>query len=370
MKSSWTAKGRRWAAIPAAAGSLALVLAACGSGSTASTEASSAPAEAAASAEAVAEASAPAESSEQEGAAACVIGFSNPTANNSYLGPLMDAMQKTVEGRGGTFIGIDAKVDPNKQISDIQTLISKGVNVLAAYPLDPRGVGPVLQQAADKGITLIGFNADIAKEVGQKPDAPYTGQIYDAFVSRPFAEEQVKWVADNIKGGKVIYHGLGVPVPSLERHADLVIEGLKGLTNVEYIGRTDSKTDDIDAAVAPIQAALTKDPDISVIFAYSDAGALGAAAALKALGRDGEVKIISSQLQDPGIQAVKDGKLDITYDFNNIVLGKTLGDMAMNACEKKDPASYETTVYPGVTAYTKDNIDSYVGWEQQLAELK
>ncbi len=307
--------------------------------------------------------------STESGAVDCVIGFSNPTASNTYLGPLMDAMQKTVENRGGTFIGIDAKVDPNKQISDIQTLITKDVDVLAVYPLDPRGLDPVLQQAADKGITLIGFNADIEKEVGEKPAAPYAGQMYDAFVSRPFAEEQVQWVADNVSGGKVIYHGLGVPVPALEKHAELVIEGLQELTNVEYVGRTDSKTDDIDAAIAPIQAALTKDPEITTIVTYSDAGALGAAAAIKTLGREGEVIIVSSQLQDPGIQAVADGKLDITYDFQNILLGQTLGSMAMDACLKADPTTYETTVYPGVIAYTKENIDSYVGWEEQLAIL-
>ncbi len=42
--------------------------------------------------------------STESGAVDCVIGFSNPTASNTYLGPLMDAMQKTVENRGGTFL--------------------------------------------------------------------------------------------------------------------------------------------------------------------------------------------------------------------------------------------------------------------------
>lgn len=355
MKAPRAATWRRKAAIPFAVGTLSLVLAACGSSSTDvsdTTETGTTTGET------------------SETSSDCVIGFSNPTANNTYLGPLQDAMQLTVESRGGTFIGIDAKVDPNKQISDIQTLVSQNVDVLAAYPLDPRGLGPALQEAVDKGITLIGFNADITKEVGEKPDAPYVGQIYDAFVSRPFAEEQVQWVSENAQGGNVLYHGLGVPVPSLERHAELVIEGLSGLENITYVGRTDSKTDDIDAAVAPVQAALTKDPNITMIVAYSDAGALGAAAALKALGREGEVQIISSQLQDPGIQAVMDGKLDITYDFQNILLGETLGNMAMDACEKTDPTKYETTLYPGVLEYTKENIDSFVGWEQKLAELK
>lgn len=364
MKSMWATRGRRRAAIAAGVTTAAMILAACGSSSSEGEDSAAEAADATS-----AETSETAEEVVEEASSSCVIGFSNPTANNSYLGPLMDAMQKQVEARGGTFIGIDAQVDPNKQISDIQTLISQGVNVLAAYPLDPRGVGPVLQQAVDQGITLIGFNADITKEVGEKPDSPYAGQVYDAFVSRPHAEERVAWVAENIDGGKVLYHGLGVPVPSLERHAELVIEGLQGLSNVTYAGRTDSKTDDIDAAVAPIQAALTKDPDISVIVAYSDAGALGANAALKALGREGEVKVTSGQLQDPGIQAIKDGKIDVTYDFQNILLGKTLGDMTMDACEKTDPSKYETTIYPGVATYTVDNIDTYVGWEQQLAEM-
>lgn len=298
------------------------------------------------------------------------VGFSNPTADNTYLGPLQDAVEKTVESNGGKFIAVDAKVDPNKQITDIQSMISRGVDVLIVYPLDPRALGPVLAQASEKGIKIVGMNADLEAAVGTKPKAPYLGQLFDGFPSPAFAEQTVTWVNENVTSGQVLYVGLNVPVPALERHHTLVIEGLKKSTSLEFVGRIDSKTDDTTGSVAPVTAALTRFPDLKAIVTYSDAAALGAISAIKAAGKEGDIAVVSGQLQDPGIAAVKDGSLDVTYDFQNIVLGEALGKLALDAGTSDDKSTYETTLDPGVKEIDAKNVDSFVGWEKQLAQLQ
>lgn len=297
------------------------------------------------------------------------IGFSNPQGENTYLGPLGEAIGKTVKAAGAKYTEISAQVNPDKQISDVQTLIASGVDILIVYPLDARSLLPVVEQAAGQGIKVIGFNADLEAKIGEAPSAPYTGQVFDGFPSPKLAADQVSWVKENVDTGQVLYVGLAVPVPALELFAKNVTDGLKKLEGIEYVGRVDATGDNTASAVAPISAALTRFPELKAIVAGSDEYALGAAQALKGVGREGKVLVASSQLQDPGIPSIKDGSISVSWDFQNILLGKTLAEVALAAGTSDDQSSYATTIQPGVVRIDAANIGKHVGWQQQLDKL-
>jgi len=298
------------------------------------------------------------------------IGFSNPQGENTYLGPLGQAVKKTVEAAGAKYTEISAQVNPDKQISDIQTLISSGVNVLIVYPLDAKALQPVLKQAAKQGIAVVGFNADLAAEIGSPPASPYVGQLFDGFPSKRFVAAQVALVKALVRSGEVLYVGLGIPVPALELYSNNVVQGLKQADGIDFVGRVDSPGDDPASAVAPIAAALARHPRLKGIVTLSDAYALGAAQALKSVGREGDVVVISSQLQDTGWKGIRDGSIAASWDFQNILLGKALGKLALAAGAGTDKASFQTTVQPGVVKVDKSNIDSHKNWQQLLKELR
>ena len=49
----------------------------------------------------------------------------------------------------------DANNDTNKQISDIQDLLSKDIDLLLLQPISPDAVAPIIEEAYDKGVVVV-----------------------------------------------------------------------------------------------------------------------------------------------------------------------------------------------------------------------
>ena len=81
-------------------------------------------------------------------ATACTVGVSW----NNFQQPRWAAhdkpnIQKTVEAAGGTYIDADANLSNEQQLTDIDTLISKGAKVLIVLAQDTKAVLPAIQKA-------------------------------------------------------------------------------------------------------------------------------------------------------------------------------------------------------------------------------
>ncbi len=57
-------------------------------------------------------------------------------------------IQETVEAGGGTYIDADADLDTVQQLTDVETLIGQGADVLILLAQDTAGVGPALEAAS------------------------------------------------------------------------------------------------------------------------------------------------------------------------------------------------------------------------------
>ncbi|MFM7147135.1 MAG: sugar ABC transporter substrate-binding protein, partial [Actinomycetales bacterium] len=135
-------RAKRYQALFGALAVSALVLSACSSG----TSESAGSAEASAAATAAAESAAPAES-------AGLVGFSYPIEANTYLKAIgLGAQAQLMKQCGAEFYPVDAQLDGNKQISDVEAMITKGVDAMIIYPLDSNGLKPALDKASEAGI--------------------------------------------------------------------------------------------------------------------------------------------------------------------------------------------------------------------------
>ena len=66
-------------------------------------------------------------------AGGCVVGVSwNNFQQPRWAATDKPKMKQTIEAGGGTFIDADANLDNQRQLSDVDTLISKGAKVLVA----------------------------------------------------------------------------------------------------------------------------------------------------------------------------------------------------------------------------------------------
>ena len=67
-------------------------------------------------------------------------------------------LQKTIEDAGGKYLDADANLSGEQQLTDVDTLISKGAKVLVLLAQDGKAILPALKKAADAGIPVIAYD--------------------------------------------------------------------------------------------------------------------------------------------------------------------------------------------------------------------
>ena len=68
------------------------------------------------------------------------------------------ALRAALEARGAHYLSADAQSSSEKQISDIETLIARGAEVLVVVAQDADAIGPAVTAALAEGIPVIGYD--------------------------------------------------------------------------------------------------------------------------------------------------------------------------------------------------------------------
>jgi D-xylose transport system substrate-binding protein len=89
----------------------------------------------------------------------CVVGVSwNNFQQPRWAAHDKPALQKVVTDGGATYIDADANLVAEQQLTDIDTMISKGAKVLIVLAQDNKAILPALKKAADAGIPVIAYD--------------------------------------------------------------------------------------------------------------------------------------------------------------------------------------------------------------------
>jgi len=92
-------------------------------------------------------------------AKSCTVGVSwNNFQQPRWAAHDKPGIQKTVEAAGGKYIDADANLSNEQQLTDVDTLISKGANVLILLAQDNKAILPALKKASDAGIPVIAYD--------------------------------------------------------------------------------------------------------------------------------------------------------------------------------------------------------------------
>jgi D-xylose transport system substrate-binding protein len=317
------------------AGMTAILVAACGGGGGATTAPSTA-ASASASAEASASAGASAGASPSEAAAGdCTVGVSwNNFQQPRWAAHDQPNIKDTVEAGGGTYIDADANLSNEQQLTDVDTLISKGAKVLILLAQDNKAILPALQKAKDAGIPVIAYDRLI-----EDPDILYI-TFDNVLVGKAEADAILTKVP---KGNYVLIKGdPGDPnaatfLPQGWDEAglkDKVASGDIVLLNGPDGTFTDAwKTETAQKNMeAIIDKAVADGTKIDAILAENDSTALGVVGALtsKSYG----FPPLSGQDGDPAnLNNVALGKQYVDVFKNANELGKAAGAAALELCK-------------------------------------
>jgi ribose transport system substrate-binding protein len=285
------------------------------------------------------------------------VAYSNPVGAQPGQQDIVFGFEGGAKELGWTAQSIDANLSPDKQVADIATMIAQGEDGIASWTLDPGAAAGAYGQADAADIPVVGVNSE-----GPGIDATVWWEINLCGAESPIAE-LTEYIAEEKPNGKVLEIG-GPPVPSIQAYERCFAENAKrsGLTIVG----TAHNTRDTAATAQPIVAdLLTKNDDVDAIWAYNDASALGASAALIADGAEvysgsGDGVIVFGQNGDvDAITAIRDRRLTGTLDPDPVATGWALIKALSGFIGKDKVDDAPKRLVVKSERWTLDNIDEY-----------
>jgi D-xylose transport system substrate-binding protein len=127
------------------------------------------------------------------------------------------AIQAALRAAGATYLSADAQSSPAKQLTDIESLLSRGVKALIVLAQDAQAIRPAVQRAVDEGVAVVGYDRLI-----ENPNA-----FYLTFDNVEVGRLMARAVPRREAGGQLRLHQgqLGrpereLPVPGLDRGAE------------------------------------------------------------------------------------------------------------------------------------------------------
>lgn len=226
-----------------------------------------------------------------------VIGASLLTQQHPFYVSLKTAMENEAKAQGVKLNVSVANQDLNKQLSDIEDFITKGVDAIILSPVDSKGVTAAITKAKAAHIPVITV------------DIPAVGAEADAHVA-----------TDNLTGGKIAGEEMAkaiggkgkvaiIDYPTVQSVIDRVTgfkETMKKYPDIQIVADQPGITR--PEALSAAQNMIQANSDLNGIFGFGDDAALAAVAAVKSAGKEGQIKVIGFDGMEEARNAVKNEK--------------------------------------------------------------
>lgn len=202
------------------------------------------------------------------------IGMSFQELDNPYFAVMKQAFDEAGQSIGAEVFVTDARHDLAKQISDIEDLVQRRIDILLLNPTDSVGIEGAVREAKKAGVIVVAVDAQANGPV----DAFVGSKNYQAGL---LAGEYLGKVL-NGRGNVAILDGIPV-VPILER-----VRGFKdGIAKYPALKLVDVQNgkQERSAALTVTENLIQAHPDLTGLFSVNDGGALGALAAIEASGK-------------------------------------------------------------------------------------
>ncbi len=218
----------------------------------------------------------------------------NKTIVFSPLGLQIPAMKQLSEGvqhygadKGYEVIVQDPKLDPQKQVTDLQSVVDTGKAAgVWSIAIAPPSMSALVQSALDKGVPMILNGTPEAYGLdGLQPGVSFSTIDYVA-QGTAAGEELANCINERYDGKAEVLFAESAPgTAGKETLEGAVKEALAaGAPDAEIV--TTITVSDRTAAQTDVGNALQGNPDVTAVFGQNDEGALGTIGAFKAAGKD------------------------------------------------------------------------------------
>ncbi len=252
-----------------------------------------------------------------QGMNACLI---TKTDTNPFFVKMKEGAQAKAKELGITLNTYAGKIDGDSesQVAAIETCIANGAKGILLTPSDPKGIVPSVQKARDAGILVIALDTPLDPITAA--DATFATDNFEA--GRLIGEWAKGSMGDKAGDARIAMLDLAVSQPTVGVLRDQgFLEGF-GIdlgdkakwgdeTDPRIVGHEVTAGNEEGGRKA-METLLSKDSGINLVYTINEPAAAGAYQALKAVGMDGGVTIVSVDGGCPGVKNVSEGVIGAT----------------------------------------------------------
>jgi fructose transport system substrate-binding protein len=309
---------------------------------------------------------------------ACLI---TKTDTNPFFVKMKEGATAKAQELGITLKAYAGKIDGDNegQVAAMESCIADGVKGILLVPSDSKAIVDSVKKARDAGILVIALDTQL--EPTEAADATFATDNFKA------GELIGAWAAaqlgDAAKDAKIAYLDLNPSQPSVDVQRDQGF--MKGfgidVKDANKIGDEDDPRNvchDVtngneEGGRRAMENCLTKEPNINVVYTINEPAAAGAYEALKAVGREKDVLVVSVDGGCPGVKNVAEGIIGATSQQYPLLMA-SMGIEAIkkfaDTGEKPQPSPGLPFFNTGVTLITDkpaasvESIDTKAGMDK------
>jgi ribose transport system substrate-binding protein len=286
-----------------------------------------------------------------------VVGLSMYTLGAPYFAVQSNALKRKAESLGITIIDTEAKDDMNKQLADVEDLLSRNIDLLILNPKDPRGLIPATKAATRAGVPVIIIDSSI--------DA--AADFVTTVQSNNLANGELigEWLIKRMKGKPLkiaLLSGTpGNPVGKERRQGVFrgIIEQQLRMTNrmgFEIVSQGWGNWTH-EGGLKAMEDILVAQPDFNVMFAENDSMALGALKAIREAGRKDILIIAAADGQKEALELIKKGEYGATGMNNPVLVAETALEIGLRYLD--GDRNIPKVTYTPAVCIAADNVDKY-----------
>ena len=283
------------------------------------------------------------------------LGYVTITSTAPWGGRVGTEFERIAKEAGAKVNVLDANTNPDDVTNFCMQMIDAGVDALAVFGGDPTAMVDVAKACSDAGIPLFLCALDVAEE----------GREFATACIGPDQEQMCYDIAQYVikdngtEEAQTVVQISGVPFLADYQQREAGFKRAMGevsnYTLLEADYAYSSRTDAKGFMERHIQAEGDK---ISIVMGYDDDLTMGAVDAISEAGMTDQIKVYSLTGQNDAIQAVKDGKLQLTVMNRADDIAK---ETVQAVWEYLSTGSTEYYHYTDLTYITAENVDDYIG---------
>jgi fructose transport system substrate-binding protein len=277
-----------------------------------------------------------------------IIGLITKTNTNPFFVKMREGAEAKAKELGVELRSFAGKVDGDNQsqVEAVEGLIAAGAKGILITPSDSAAIVPTIKKARDKGLLVIALDTPLdpanAADATFATDNFKAGELIGAWAKATLGEKAATAkiamldlnknnITVDVARDTGFLKGFGVDVPNGK---------INGSEKDPRVVGHDVTAGSEEGGRRAMENLLQKDPGITVVYTINEPAAAGAYQALKAVGKDKGVLIVSVDGGCPGVKNVKAGVIGATsMQFPLLMASKGIDAIVTFAKDGKKPAA-------------------------------